>query len=292
MFFFLSHRKWKTLSLNAINKMHDTTLTLPVRSRIPAKSVALPVEHGAWGFLFEPLLAGLLIAPTVGGGFLSVMIVGAFLCRQPLKFVLGDLKSGKQLPRTSVAIRWLFYFAAIAAVGLVGSIFTAEYRSFIPLVIAAPAALYLIWQDASRKSREMVPELLAAAALSATIASLTLAAGATYVFATAMWLTMTARLIPSVIYVRNRLRLEKKKDYSKAASLAAHVAAAAVLVGLYLVGLGSILTIVVAGFLLMRSVSGLSSSRKQMTAKQLGVREVIYGVIYALSVVLGYYLSV
>ena len=272
--------------------MHDATLTLPVKSRIPAKSVALPVEHGAWGFLFEPLLAGLLIAPTVGGGFLSIMIVGAFLCRQPLKFVFGDLKSGKRLPRTAVATRWLVYFSAIAAFGLAGSLVTADPRAFIPLIISAPIAIYLIVQDASRKSREMVPELFAASVLSTSIASLSLAAGSGYLFAGAMWLTMTARLIPSVIYVRTRLRLEKKKEYSKVSSLATHVAAVTALAALYFVGLGSVLTIAIAGFLLVRSITGLSSARNKMTAKQLGVREVIYGVVYALSVVVGYYLSI
>jgi len=137
--------------------MHDATLTLPVKTRIPAKSVALPVEHGAWGFLFEPLLAGLLIAPTVGGGFLSIMIVGAFLCRQPLKFVFGDLKSGKRLPRTAVAMRWLVYFSAIAAFGLAGSLVTADPRAFIPLIISAPIAIYLIVQDASGYVGQSIP---------------------------------------------------------------------------------------------------------------------------------------
>jgi hypothetical protein len=36
---------------------------------------------------------------------------------------------------------------------------------------------------------------------------------------------------------------------------------------------------------------GLSKRRQQLTAKQLGVREVIYGAVYATSVVLGYYVK-
>ena len=30
--------------------------------RVRLKSIALPPEHGAWGFLLEPLLAGLIAA--------------------------------------------------------------------------------------------------------------------------------------------------------------------------------------------------------------------------------------
>lgn len=272
--------------------MEDTFVAAPVKSRIPAKSVALPVEHGAWGFLFEPLLAGLLIAPTVGGAFLSVMIIGGFLCRQPLKFVLGDRLNGKRLPRTAVATRWLVYFATIAAAGLVLSIAASDPRSFIPLVLAAPAAIYLVVQDASRKSRELLPELLAASVLSLSAASIAIAAGMSYWFAAALWLTMVARLIPSVIYVRNRLRLEKGKVYSLAGPLSTHLAALAVLSVLAYAGLGSMLTVLFAGFLLVRSITGLSAARRKLTAKQLGVREVIYGSVYALTVVVGFYVGV
>src|SRR6185503_20732501 len=144
----------------------QNTLTLPAKSRIPASSVALPVEHGAWGFLFEPLLAGLLIAPSLAGAALSVFIIGSFLCRGPLKFVLGDALNRKKLPRTAVARRWLTYFAIIAAVGFVASIAVANMIAFIPAVLSAPIAVYLVFQDASRKSRESVPEPLASDSLS------------------------------------------------------------------------------------------------------------------------------
>lgn len=265
---------------------------MPAKSRIPAKSIAMPLEHGAWGFLFEPLLAGLLMFATLSGSFIAILFVGAFLCRQPLKFVVGDLLAGKRLPRTAVAVRWLTYFSVIAAFGAIGIYFTAVPRSLIPLVLSAPIAIYLILQDASRKSREMVPELLGASVLASSIASLSLAAGQSFPFAFGLWFTMIARLIPSVVYVRNRLRLEKGKDYSIVWPFVAHVAAILMLGAMYLFGFGSVLTLVVAAVLLERSVTGLSANRKLQTAKQLGVREVIYGVIYALSVVIGYYIGV
>ena len=272
--------------------MQGSTLSIPAKSRIPAKSIALPLEHGAWGFLFEPLLAGLLIFSTVSGLFLAIFFVGAFLCRQPLKFVVGDILNGKRLPRTTVAVRWLIYFSAIAAFGAVGIYFTAIPRSLIPLVLSAPVGIYLIYQDASRKSREILSELLGAAVLSSSIASLSLAAGKSYLFAASMWMIMLARLIPSILYVRNRLRLEKAKDHSIVLPVAAHIAAILVLAILLFYGIGSILTLIVAALLLERAVTGLSVKRKKQTAKQLGVREVIYGSVYALSVVVGFYLGV
>ena len=272
--------------------MNESILSLPAKSRIPAKSVALPLEHGAWGFLFEPLFAGLLIAFSIGGLFIAILYVGVFLCRQPLKFVVGDLMNRKHLPRTAVAIRWLTYFSTIAAFGAFGVYFSAEPRSLIPLVLSAPIAIYLIFQDASRKSREMLSELLGASVLATSIGAISLAAGQSYLFAAAMWATMLARLIPSIIYVRNRLRLEKGKDFSVVWPLVSHVAALLFVAALMFYGLGSILTVAVAAFLSWRSFLGLTESRKRLTAKQLGVREVVFGVVYALSVVAGYYIGV
>jgi hypothetical protein len=252
----------------------------------------LPLEHGAWGFLFEPLVVGLLIAPSVGGAFIAIFIVGAFLSRQPLKFVLGDLLNRKRLPRTAVAVRWLIYFSTIAAFGAAGIYFTAEPRSLIPLALCMPATVYLILQDASRKSRETLPELLGAAVLASSVASISLAAGQSYFVAAALWLTMTTRLVPSIIYVRNRLRLEKGKQYSAFWPVVTHVAAILVLAVLVFYSSGSVLTIAAATFLLGRAVTGMSAFRKRRSAKQLGIREVIYGVVYALSIVIGFYSGV
>src|SRR3954464_10005908 len=98
--------------------MHDLTIPVPTKSRVPVKSIILPVEHGAWGFLFEPLLAGLLLAPSLSSLSLTLFVVGAFLARQPLKFVIGDLRKKKRLPRTEVALRFTAIFGGISLLGL------------------------------------------------------------------------------------------------------------------------------------------------------------------------------
>ncbi len=64
------------------------------------KAVALPIEHGSWGFLFEPLLAGLLVAPSFASIWIALLVIGAFLTRQPLKVYLTDLQAKRNLPQT------------------------------------------------------------------------------------------------------------------------------------------------------------------------------------------------
>jgi len=237
-------------------------------------------------------LAGILIAPTIGGLFLSILVTGAFLSRQPLKFVVGDWLQKKKLPRTSLAVRWLIYFTALAGFGLLLSVLTVDPHAFTPLLLVAPFGIYLILQDASRKSREMLAELMAASVLATSVSTITIAGGHSYAFAAAIWAVMLARLIPSVIYVRNRLRLEKGKPFSAISTLGMHVAAFAAVLALYFAGLSSILTVAMTLILLVRSTAGLSNKRHHLTARQIGVREVVYGAAYVSSIVAGFYFKI
>ena len=272
--------------------MSTNVMTINTARKVRLRGIALPNEHGSWGFLFEPLAAAFAVAPSFAAVWISLLVIGAFLTRQPLKFLLGDLMQKKRLPRTALALRFALIFGGIAFCGLVGSFYFAPAQSFIPFVIVLPPVVYLIAQDVSRRSRELWPEALAAVALSSSIAALALADGWNYPAAFALWAIIAARLIPSVLYIRSRLRLEKGKKFTRFAPLAAHVLALAALVAFYFTGLASLLTVLMTAFLAARAVVGLSAYRKIMKAKQLGVREVIYGVIYALTIVVGYYLSV
>ncbi|MCB0162365.1 MAG: YwiC-like family protein, partial [Caldilineaceae bacterium] len=73
-----------------------TTYSGPTKQKARPRwrSIALPTEHGGWGFLLEPLLLGRLVAPSAAGLLLLVATVAAFLLRQPLKIVLVDRRRG------------------------------------------------------------------------------------------------------------------------------------------------------------------------------------------------------
>src|SRR5690242_13606880 len=163
------------------------------KSAIPVKSIALPIEHGSWGFVFEPIAAGLLLAPSLPAVFMTIFVVGAFLARQPLKFVVADWQQGRRLPRTAIAVRFLLIFAAISTFGLFGTVILAPPACFIPYVIVGPLVVYLIAQDAARKSRNFLPEIMAAFALSSSLPAITLAAGWSWPASLALWATMLAR---------------------------------------------------------------------------------------------------
>ena len=74
--------------------MQAITSPIKQKSAIPLKSIALPIEHGSWGFVFEPIAAGLLLGPSLPALFITILVTGGFLARQPLKFVLADWQQG------------------------------------------------------------------------------------------------------------------------------------------------------------------------------------------------------
>jgi YwiC-like protein len=270
--------------------MQATTISpIKKKSGIPVKSIALPIEHGSWGFVFEPIAAGLLLAPSLAAVFIIILVVGAFLARQPLKFVIADWQQGRRLPRTEIAVRFVLIFGSLAAFGLFGAIFLAPAVGFIPFVVVAPLGVYLIAQDAARKSRNFLPEIMAALALSSSSPAIALAAGWSWPASLALWAIMLARLVPSIIYVRNRLRLEKAKKFSRVSPIASHLAALITVGLLAYAGLSPRLLLPVMVVLLGRAVVGMSSFRGVARAKVIGVYEVVYGVITVLALVLGFY---
>jgi YwiC-like protein len=268
------------------------TSTPIARPKVRLRGIALPNEHGSWGILFEPLVAAVAIAFSVVAPFVALLFIGAFLMRQPLRIYLADLKAGRNLPQTAAARKYVLFYTVIFAAGLAGTLVTASLTSLIPLAIVAPLAGVQIYYDVARRSRQLVPELTGAIALSSSAAVIALAAGWTPAAAAALSVIFVFRLIPSILYVRNRLFLEKGKKYSAAIPVLAHAVALLGTITLVSYELCSILTVTMIAVLFVRSLIGLSSFHRKRKAMQIGVHEVIYGALTVLSVILGHYLQV
>src|ERR1043165_2882142 len=126
------------------------TLTSGVR----VKTVALPTEHGGWGITLEPVVLGLLVAPTLACAGLALATVGAFLARHPFKIVAGDRRRGRRFPRTPVAERFTALYAVGARGGFAFALLTARGFAFLlPLALALPLGAVQLWFDARGQSR-------------------------------------------------------------------------------------------------------------------------------------------
>lgn len=250
------------------------------------RSIALPIEHGGWGLLMEPLVAGLVIAPSWAGLGIAQLAIFAYLARHPLKLAIGDWTQGRRNERTRAAER----FAAAYSVGaLLGIPLAAQARSWwwAPLVLAAPPALFQLVHDVRRRGRALWPELAGSLALGAVAAAEMIAGGAGIASATAVWLLLSLKGVAAILYVRARLRGDRKGDFDRRPPLLSHVALVAAAAGLAALGLGPWLAVLAAAVLFARAADGLSGRHAPQRPQAIGFRELGYGVGFALAVAIG-----
>lgn len=260
--------------------------------KVRIRGVALPNEHGSWGILGEPLLVAIAVAPSINGMAVMLVFVGAFLARQPLKVFLADRFAGRDLPRTRAALNYLCLFSATCFLGIAGVTAFGHPDNYVAAALIVPFGVYQVYSDVGQKSRQLIPEMIGTLAISSSALFIALAGGWTAATAVSLWGIMCARLIPSVIYVRNRLRLEKGKPYSVAAVMITNVAALLTVSVLSIYGFAPYLTVIVFALLLARSAFGLSPVRKRAKAMEIGIWEVVFGLLTVLSVIVGYYLDI
>jgi len=267
------------------------TAAAKARPAFKMKSIALPNEHGSWGILFEPLVLGIAVAPSIASPFVALLYIGAFLSRQPLKWYIADLKAKRERAQTAAARMFAFTFLSIAAIGFFGTLAFAGVTPMLSLLLTAPLGLITLWFDVSGKSRRVAPELAGVVTLASSAAVIGMAAGWSVAASVALSIVIILRLIPSMLYIRERLKLEKGKPNSFAVALALHVFAVAAVALLAWYGLSPWLPVAVFTFLMIRALTGSSDFRLKLKAKQLGILEVVFGSLVVLSVVIGHYFN-
>jgi hypothetical protein len=266
---------------------HTQTAPSPtVRLRL----VALPTEHGGWGFLLEPILLGLLLAPTAAGALLSLAALGAFLARHPFELALTDWRRGKRFPRTAWAERFAIGYGLLALLGFVGALLVSTAPFWPVLLVAAPLALVQLSYDLRKQQRHLLPELAGAAALAALAPMMLLAGGWSLAAAFALWGVLVARSVAAIIYVRLRIRRLRGIAASATPALAVHI------IGLALVTGGALLALVpwtaVAAFiiLLLRAIYGVSGRSQPTRASVIGFQELFFGLLTIGLLVVGHYM--
>ncbi len=269
-----------------------SSVTSAQSSSVRLKAVALPPEHGAWGFLLEPIVAGLGVASSWAGLLLGLGVLGGFLLRHPLKIITQDRGRGKHYARTALAERVALVYAVLAAVGLLGGLLLAGPEVLLPVPLAAPLAILLLISYARNRGRDLWPQIAGVGALAGTATAVALAGGAATGTALALWAIMLGRSIPSILYVRARLRLEKGKPFALAPVAAANGLAVGGVGALAVAGLAPALAVIALAILLVRALHGLSSRRRQVRVQTLGFLELGYGALTVLLTVAGYALGV
>lgn len=220
--------------------------------RSPLRAVTVPSEHGGWGLTGEPVLLGLLVAPSVAGVALGIAAFLAFLARTPLKVVLVDRWRHRLLPRTRLAAR-------VLAIELVASVTLAALAAvragdgwWAPLLAAVPLVAIELIFDMRSRSRRLLPELCGAAGIAAVAPAIARAGGAGWTLSLGLWVVLAARSIASIPFTRAQVqRLHQHEpstrlvDLAQAAALigASGAYAAGVVPAAALVAIGALVVI-------------------------------------------------
>lgn len=248
------------------------------------RSIALPAEHGGWGLLLEPVLLGLVAAFSGAGLLLVAGVLGAFLLHQPLKIAAKDHLKGRQTPRTRWAERFALLYAGVALLAFALLIGRYGLSFLLPLLLALPLVLLQLRYDLQNRSRHLLPELSGAAALGAIAPGIALLAGWALLPALLLWLISVLRGLPTILYVRARLRLERDKAFTGLPVHLSHLLALALSLPLVALGHLPLITALALALLLLRAFWGLSPWRKAISRPAIiGFRELFYGIAYALA---------
>lgn len=278
----------------AHNGLVSSTETLPQNptnaARPALKPLALPAEHGAWGFVIEPVLVVACLAPPPVTLALAATALGGFLLRHPLKLACGDLWRGRTYPRTRWALGLAAAYGLATASAAVGLVSVAGSRALLALLLPLPLLAVQFFWDVRQRGRELLPEALGTLAPGALAAGVMLSLGWSAGRAGALWALLALRGLASVVYVRARLRRSRGAPASRAWPWALH--ALALLVGLSCarLGLGPWLAVAALAVLLLRSLHGLTLART-VRPQAVGFQEMGYGLGSALAIGLGYALG-
>jgi hypothetical protein len=177
----------------------------------------LPREHGAWGLLFQPLLAAVALSGIWTSSYLAVagMLLGAFLMREPLIVWLRHRVVWKRdAPEARAARNWALAFGAAA--GVCGLVLTGAVPfPVLGIMCGAGAALTAasIVLTLRQRQRSLLLQTISAAGLTAS--PLLVAAAATRTipaWAWILWALLAAHAIAALPVVHARLEARAHRE--------------------------------------------------------------------------------
>lgn len=259
--------------------------TQPTGVRVPLKTIALPNEHGGWGFTLEPILLGMLIAPSWAGLGLGVFALAAFFTRHPLKLWLADVRKGRSFPRTPVARNVALLYASLGLAGLLLTTLMAQGLFWLPLVLVLPLMGLQLWFDARNQGRNLLPEIAGAVAMGAVAAGIALAAGMSTPIAFGLWLVLATRSLAAIYYARAQVRRARGEPVRVSAVYwVATLATAGLALGAWL-DLAPWLSVAALATLLPLSL--YTFRKPPQPAKVVGWMQMALGLLVVLATVLG-----
>jgi YwiC-like protein len=257
---------------------------------ISIRAVALPAEHGGWALILEPIVLGLLVAPSRAGLYISAGAFACFLARHPIKLAIGDRRKPHVLKRTSFADRFAMLYVMLAVVFFAFVVANTNKDSLLPLVVAVPLVLVQLIYDGLGLSRKLMPEIAGALAVGSISTAIALAGGWPRATAYALWIIVACRHVPTIVYLRVLLSRRRRRQQVPVHGpvIAVQLLALLAVLILFSFKIAPALAVVVFVILFVRAVIGLFNEAA-LTPKKLGISEIVFGAFAVLTIGAGYW---
>jgi hypothetical protein len=249
------------------------------------RSVAFPTEHGGWGFTFEPILLGLLVAPTATGWELGVAATAIFLARRPVKLVGTDLVRRRWLGRSRAALAVAAVYGLVAVAGVVGAFVTHRGPFWWPPIAAIPLAAVSLRADVHSRNRGLIPQSSGAIAMGSTVAAIAMGAGWDWVPSFGLWGVLAARDLAAIVLARGMVRRFKAKVVPERPILATQMVAIAATAAIAAAGAAPWLSVLAMALLGVAAV--VSLGRPPVPAPAVGWTQIGIGLVVVLLTALG-----
>jgi hypothetical protein len=174
----------------------------------------------------EPVVLGLLVAPSLAGLGVALLSVSAFLLRVPGLRLWRARKMPTPDPHAPRVRGFAVRVSCVALLG--GGVAAAASDSpdwLVPLLLAVIPAGWALWRQTRGETRHLWPEIAAAAASSAPVASMFLASGRDPGIAYGSWGLLCLKSVLSIVFVRSQIRRFHGRPHSRVGMWLAHGAA-------------------------------------------------------------------
>lgn len=257
---------------------------------ISIRAVALPAEHGGWALILEPIILGLLVAPSLAGWLIAAATFACFLARHPIKLAINDRRKHQILKRTSFADRFALLYVTLAIIFIAFVIANTNSESLVPLVLAVPLVLVQFIYDGLGHSRKLMPEIAGALAVGSISSAIALAGGWPRATAYALWIIVACRHAPTILYLRALLSRRRQRQEVRLSGpvIAVQLLALLVVLALFFNRIAPALAVIVFVILFVRALIG-PFSHAPTTPKKLGISEIVFGALAVLSISAGYW---
>ena len=249
-----------------------------------AGRLILPKEHGSWSLALEPVVLGLVAAPSAAGAGVALAALAGMLLRRPVKLLAGE-RTDERRPVAGGTVL-ILGLAAVTGLGAAG--WAAGAARLWPLLLAVPPGLLFLWLDARGEARAAAAELAGATAFSLVPAAIAAVAGWPAARVLALAAVMAGRSLPTVMTIRTLLRRRKGAAVAAGPAVAAGLAAVAVAGWLAWSGLAPWVAPAVMALLLGRTVFLLLRPALTVSATRVGVAESAVGGILVLVLALSW----